>query len=61
MNKYLKLILLTVAGSILGYAYYYFIGCESGCAISSNWINSTIYGSVIGAIAGFPVNEKIKK
>ena len=61
MNKYLKLFLLTVSGSILGFAYYYFVGCDSGCAISSNWLNSTLYGTVIGVIAGFPIKDKIKK
>jgi len=61
MNKYLKLFLLTVTGSILGFGYYYFIGCDSGCAISSSWVNSTLYGTAIGLIAGFPTKEKIKK
>lgn len=38
-------------GSIGGFAYYYFIGCSSGsCAITSNPINSTLYGLIMGAI-----------
>lgn len=36
-------------GAILGYAYYYFVGCASGsCSITSNPINSCIYGSLLG-------------
>jgi phage shock protein E len=40
-----------LVGSIAGYTYYYFIGCASGsCAITSNPINSTLYGLLMGAI-----------
>lgn len=39
------------AGAIGGYLYYYFIGCASGtCAITSNPINSTLYGTVMGGL-----------
>lgn len=38
-------------GAIAGYLYYYFWGCASGtCAITSNPINSTLYGSIIGSL-----------
>lgn len=38
-------------GAIGGYLYYYFIGCTSGsCAITSNPINSTLYGTVMGGL-----------
>jgi hypothetical protein len=39
-------------GAVAGFAYYYFIGCNSGtCPITSNpWI-STVYGSVVGGVA----------
>jgi hypothetical protein len=40
-----------VAGALLGYGYYYFIGCNGGtCPITSNPWNSTITGMVLGAI-----------
>ncbi|MEC5395794.1 DUF6132 family protein [Bergeyella sp. RCAD1439] len=36
-------------GGILGYAYYHFIGCDSGsCAITSRPFNSTLYGVLMG-------------
>ena len=38
-----------IIGGIAGFAYYYFVGCASGtCAITSNPVNSTIFGSVLG-------------
>ena len=51
-------IILSVAGislgAIAGYAYWFYIGCNSGtCLITSNPTNSTIYGMVMGfLIAG---------
>ena len=40
-----------MAGAIAGYAYYYFIGCASGtCAITSNPLNSTAYGAIMGGL-----------
>jgi phage shock protein E len=47
-----KLTLIGVmVGAIGGYLYYHFIGCSSGsCAITSNPINSTLYGAVMGGL-----------
>lgn len=40
-----------VAGAIAGYAYYYFVGCASGtCAITSNPVNVTVYGALMGGL-----------
>jgi hypothetical protein len=46
-----RLIIGVVAGGLLGYGMYRFIGCSSGaCPITANpWI-STIFGIVIGAL-----------
>lgn len=42
-----------VIGAIVGYAYYYFIGCQGGtCAITSNPYNSTLYGVLFGFVIG---------
>ena len=42
-------ILGILLGGILGYAYYFYIGCNSGsCAITSKPLNSTLYGMVLG-------------
>jgi hypothetical protein len=53
MNK--KSILVTALGVVIGllagYAYYYFVGCNSGtCAITSNPLNSTLYGGLMGGL-----------
>lgn len=45
----IKLIIGTVIGAGLGFAYYRFIGCASGsCPITSNPYISTIYGGILG-------------
>ncbi|TLX76528.1 hypothetical protein E9993_06470 [Labilibacter sediminis] len=50
----LKIILGVTIGAVLGYAYYYFIGCTSGtCPITSNPLSSIIYGSVAGLVLSF--------
>jgi len=50
-------------GGILGFAYYFFIGCETGtCAITSKPFNSSVYGMVMGYLM-FSMfdNSKIQK
>ncbi len=38
-------------GAMGGYLYYYFVGCASGtCAITSQPVNSTLYGAVMGGL-----------
>jgi hypothetical protein len=38
-------------GALAGYLYWNFVGCQSGaCAITSNPINSTLYGSLMGGL-----------
>jgi hypothetical protein len=38
-------------GAVGGYLYYHFVGCtENSCAITSNPINSIIYGSLMGGL-----------
>jgi hypothetical protein len=40
-----------VVGAISGYLYYFYVGCASGtCAITSNPINSTLYGALMGGL-----------
>ena len=51
MSRLFRMALGIALGGILGYAYYYFIGCNSGsCPITSNPWNSTITGMVLGLI-----------
>jgi len=54
-----KRVLPIVVGAILGYAYYYYIGCVSGsCPITSNPYISTFYGAVLGGLLSFPSKKK---
>lgn len=40
-----------LAGALAGYLYWHYIGCNSGtCAITSQPVNSTLYGSVMGGL-----------
>ena len=56
-----KLGLGVVLGGTIGFAYYYFIGCESGaCGITSSPVNSTLYGVLLGALWTFPTKKKGK-
>lgn len=49
IKKYKLGLIGIVLGGILGYAYYHFIGCNTGtCAITSKPINSLVYGMVMG-------------
>ena len=60
--KLVKRILPVFIGALLGYAYYHFIGCNSGtCPITSNPYISTVYGAVIGMVFAFPSKKKNEK
>lgn len=55
MRKFLTENKLYWAGAILGavggYLYWTWVGCASGsCAITSNPLNSTLYGTLLGAL-----------
>jgi uncharacterized membrane protein YjjB (DUF3815 family) len=53
IKKHNRTLLGGLIGAALGYAYYYFIGCSNGtCAITSNPINSTLYGAFMGGLLG---------
>lgn len=50
-SLWVKRTLAILAGGILGFGYYYFIGCSSGvCPISSNPYVSTAYGGLMGLV-----------
>lgn len=47
----LRTVLSVAAGAALGYAYYAFIGCNTGtCPITSNPLISTAYGALVGGL-----------
>ena len=55
-------IILTVIGSLAGFAYAPFAGCDpSACFISSSTSTSTVVGAFAGLIVALPVNLSIKK
>lgn len=50
-RKYGLTLLGGLAGAIAGFAYWYFVGCDTGtCAITSSPVNSTIYGTIMGTL-----------
>lgn len=51
MIRYLWKAGIVILGAVLGYAYYYYVGCRAGtCPITSNpWI-STGYGAFFAAV-----------
>ncbi len=64
IKKYSITIIGVVVGAIGGFAYYKFVGCNSGqCPITSNPYISTVYGAVIGGLIFdiFRKSDKNKK
>lgn len=57
-NISFKTIIFVFLGGIAGFSYYYFIGCEGGCAITGNPYISTAYGAIMGLILAFPAKSK---
>jgi hypothetical protein len=50
-NQILITTLGIALGALLGYLYYYYVGCASGtCAITSKPLNSTLYGALVGGL-----------
>ena len=50
IKKWSKLLLPTILGLAIGYLYYYFVGCNRGCAITGNPYTSMIWGGTIGLL-----------
>ena len=49
--KFWKPLLSVLVGGVLGFLYYYFVGCTSGaCTITSDPYNSIIMGGVLGLL-----------
>ena len=61
--KRFKLILIFGAiGAVGGLLYWKFIGCQSGtCPIKSVWYWSTLYGALIGMLAGSIIRDIVIK
>lgn len=53
MKKWIPVVLLTVAGAVGGLLYWRHVGCQSGsCPITSSPFASTLYGGLLGFLAG---------
>lgn len=51
IRKYKLEIIGLGVGAVVGWTYWFFIGCSSGtCAITSSPVNSTIYMAVMGVL-----------
>lgn len=63
LKKYKWKVAGVLIGAIAGFAYWYFIGCNSGtCPIQANWHTSTLFGGLIGYILpNSPKKEKPNK
>jgi hypothetical protein len=58
-NTIIRLFTFVLAGTVMGYLFFYFIGCRTGsCLITSNPFYSTLYGSLIGLFWGFSNKSK---
>ncbi|MCF7807956.1 MAG: DUF6132 family protein [Candidatus Marinimicrobia bacterium] len=61
-KKKIKILSGVAVGAILGFSYYFFIGCKSGtCAITSSPYISTAYGALIGLVFMWPAKDKAEK
>jgi hypothetical protein len=51
MKPGVKIALGIAIGAVLGFCFYYFVGCKSGsCPITGNPYISTLYGAVVGIL-----------
>ncbi len=53
-NAIIKMSAGIVGGGLLGFAYYYFWGCQGSCPITSNWLTTTLVGGAFGLVMMFP-------
>lgn len=61
-KKIISTVVFLVIGGLGGYLYWYFIGCTSGtCPITSKWINTTLYGALLGYLLGSSIYDMVEK
>ncbi len=55
-------IILTAIGSLVGFAYASFAGCDpSACFVSSSTATSSVVGAFTGLVVALPIHLSIKK
>ena len=58
-NRIFRYSMFIFLGGLGGFAYYYFIGCQTGtCPITRNPYISTSYGMLIGLVLSFDSKKK---
>ena len=58
-SRLLKRVAFVAFGALLGFGYYYFVGCRTGaCPITSNPWSSTGYGALIGVLLSLEYGGK---
>lgn len=60
MNTKTKILIFTLIGAGLGYAYFQYFGCETNCTLKSDWRITTFYGSFVGFVLALPSRKKQK-
>ena len=59
MNKLTIRILLIGLGVLAGFTYWFFYSCDHGCAITSNWFLTSLFGGIFGyGISDFFIDSK---
>ena len=53
--------IVTIIGSVAGFAYASLLGCDSACSLTSSTLNTTVYGAFAGLILAWPINKRLKK
>jgi hypothetical protein len=53
-----NIVAFTIIGASAGFLYYYLIGCNNTCSITSSPYNSILYGAFCGMIIGMPSKKR---
>ena len=62
IKKHRVTIIGGLVGAIGGFLYWKFVGCSSGtCPITSNPLNSSLYGVLIGSLFGNSIQTRKEK
>ena len=55
---FIKKLAPVAIGALIGWSYWYFIGCTSGhCLLTSRWWTATLYGAIAGASFLIPTKK----
>ncbi|MFW5805837.1 MAG: hypothetical protein ACOCVX_04840 [Bacteroidales bacterium] len=61
-KKHKFAILLTLAGLVAGWLYYYYVGCLTGtCPLQKLWYYDMALGGLLGMVVGDLIDARIKK